>query len=87
MRRELTAQAMTTAHQTYVASKVPGVKLVRAPTMAVARRSYVERYKARLRVDWQKWDRVSRMQLPATGDDPAGDAWENGQDEVLFHLP
>ena len=58
---EVVASGLSKAHAAYVASKVPGVALVRQPTMAMPRHSYVERYKARLRVDWQKWDRCSRM--------------------------
>ena len=40
-------------------------------------RADVERYKARLRVDWQKWDRVSLYQM-RLGD--GGDASESGED-------
>ena len=67
---ELTARAMTQAHVEYVQTAVPadGVRVLRLlPMVPMPRRSYVERYKARLRVDWQKWDRVSRRM-------PVGDA-------------
>jgi cytohesin len=75
---ELTARAMAEAHREYVRSKVPGVQLLRQPTLAMPRYSYVERYKERLRarVDWQRWERCSRA-LPSGG----SREWEDGGDE------
>lgn len=75
---ELTAKALNRTHATYVKSKVPGVRLVRQPTVAMPRHSYVERYKARLRVDWQKWERCSRRAAPAVNDD---DSWDGDEEE------
>ena len=56
---EKVAAALASAHAEFVRSRCPGVTLVRQASTAMPRRSYVERYKARLRVDWQKWDRAS----------------------------
>ena len=86
---EKVANGLSRAHAEYVQSKVPGVSLVRQPTMAMPRRSYVERYKARLRVDWQKWDRCSRMSSRGGGGGLASDAWgdEEEEQETAPELP
>ena len=60
------AKSLTVAYQEYVQSKNSiGPSLARPPQMPLPRRSYVERYKRRLRVDWEKWDRASRRPAPA----------------------
>ena len=58
------AKSLTVAYQEYVQSKNTGPTLARPPPMPLPRRSYVERYKRRLRVDWEKWDRTSRRPVP-----------------------
>mmetsp|Transcript_23388 Transcript_23388/g.59662 ORF Transcript_23388/g.59662 Transcript_23388/m.59662 type:complete len:568 (+) Transcript_23388:7-1710(+) len=82
---ELTAQAMTQAHADYVRSHLGSAQLAAplqlpSPVLPMPRRSYVERYKARLRVDWQKWDRVSRriIQVEGNGDSDEDDEGEPG---------
>ena len=57
---ELTALAMAEAHSQYVQSH----KEVQPPLMPKPSQDYVERYKARLRVDWSKWDRLSTARAP-----------------------
>ena len=80
---ELVARALTYAHADYVASRYPGINLVRQPSTTMPRRSYVERYKARLRVDWQKWDRMS-MRTVVSAALAAGerndDSWAGDED-------
>ena len=60
---ELVAKAMNSAHAEYVQARYPGVTLVRQPSTTMPRRSWAERYKARLRVDWQRWERMSMRTL------------------------
>jgi len=91
---ELTAEAMTQAHSKYVQSHVCSAhfqsqELLRLPTpmLPMPRRSYIERYKARLRVDWQKWDRVSRRNLNVTAVEGNGDSDEDDDDEEGAGLP
>lgn len=77
---ELTAKAMAQAHTDYVQSKVPGVTLVHDQLAPMAApRHNAERYKARLRVDWQKWDRCSRIALPS--DNNWGDGGQDDDDD------
>ena len=54
---------MNSAHAEYVQARYPGVTLVRQPSTTMPRRSWAERYKARLRVDWQRWERMSMRTL------------------------
>jgi len=85
---EMAAQAMTEAHTDYVRCQVASthfqsqhlLQLPSMPQLPMPRRSYIERYKARLRVDWQKWDRVSRRGL-YTQADGTGDSDDEGTDD------
>ena len=64
---DMTAQAMAQAHGSYVQAKVPDITFVRYPS----NRDYMENY-PKVRVDWQKWDRCSKLHL-------VGDrTWEDG---------
>ena len=76
---ELTALAMAEAHSQYV----QGHKELRPPMMPKPSQDYVERYKARLRVDWSKWDRLSHAKGGAAGgavDDDDDDGEEDEDD-------
>jgi len=55
---EIVAAALSRAHADGVKPTKP-LTLVNMDSAVIPRRSYVERYKARLRVDWQKWERTS----------------------------
>ena len=83
---EIVARALTYAHADYVASRYPGINLVRQPSSAMPRRSYVERYKARLRVDWQKWDRMS-MRTVISAAVAAGEKNDDWADEDSESAP
>ena len=80
---ELTAQAMTQAHADYMQSHLPAcsLDLLGRPSIPMPRRDYIERRKAKLLVDWKKWDReslrMSRRPLPA----PTGDAEDDDDEE------
>ena len=49
--------------------------------MAVPRPSYVERYKAKLRVDWKQWDRRSTLQVMGDTTWETGDGDSDDEDE------
>ena len=80
---ELVASSLAVAHANYVrqdssgSSSVNGVTLVRQPqSSTMHRRSYVERYKSGLRVDWKQWERMSmRPVIPEEED------WHEGDEE------
>ena len=63
------ALAMAEAHAAYV----QGHKELRPPLLPKPSQDYVERYKARLRVDWSKWDRLSSHAKGGPGVDADGD--------------
>lgn len=74
---ELTALAMAEAHSQYVQAR----KGLHPPVMPKPSQDYVERYKARLRVDWSKWDRLSHGNGRGGGAAGAAVVDDDGEDE------
>ena len=91
---ELTAKAMTQAHADYVLCHTGGlvdntamILPAPAPMLPMPRRSYIERYKARLRVDWEKWDRCSLRMVQVDGTGEADEGYEDVGSEELSAIP
>ena len=74
---ELTAQSLTVAWNGVVQTQGALPTLAKPPKLPLPRRSYVERYKRRVRVDWDKWNRESRRAVPV----PAGVSEGFGEEE------
>lgn len=76
---ELTAHALALAYNGALQTNGALPQVARPPTIPLPRKTYVERFKRRARVDWEKWNRESRRELPPV---PEGkDVWKEEEDE------